>query len=138
VRGVIAAVETHDALINSDRLMELIRLTAHPAVQVLWDIHHPYRIAGEGIDFTVRQLGRHIAATHVKDSVLNADGEGFTYTLLGHGDVPLKAALHALKEMGYDGYLTLEWEKRWIPALENPEVAFPQYAQQMRAWLAEI
>lgn len=137
-RGVIAAVETHDALIRSDRLMELIRRTNHPAVQVLWDIHHPYRIAGESIVQTVEQLKGHIVATHLKDSVLNTEGEGYTYTLLGHGDVPLKAALHALKTMEYDGYLTLEWEKRWIPELDGPDIAFPQYAQQVRAWLAEI
>jgi len=137
-RGVIAAVETHDALIQSDRLMNLIRLADHPAVRVLWDIHHPYRIAGESIAYTVNQLGNHVAATHLKDSVLSAEGEGYTYTLLGHGDVPLQAALHALKEMGYDGYLTLEWEKRWIPAMERPEIAFPQYARQVREWLADI
>jgi len=137
-RGVIAAVETHDALIRSDRLMDLIRRANHPAVQVLWDIHHPYRIAGESIVQTVEQLKGHVVATHLKDSVLSAEGEGFTYTLLGHGDVPLKAALHALKTMGYDGFLTLEWEKRWIPELDGPDVAFPQYAQQVRAWLAEI
>lgn len=137
-RGVTAVVETHDALIQSDRLMDLIRLTGHQAVKVLWDIHHPYRVAAESIMQTVAQLEGHIAATHLKDSVLNADGEGFTYTLLGHGDVPLKAALHALKAMGYDGYLTLEWEKRWIPELDGPEVAFPQYAKQVRAWLAEV
>jgi len=137
-RGVTAVVETHDALIRSDLLMELIRLTNHPAVKVLWDIHHPYRIAGESIVQTLEQFNGHIAATHLKDSVLNADGESYTYTLLGHGDVPLKAALHALKDMGYDGYLTLEWEKRWIPELAGPETAFPQYARQVREWLDEF
>lgn len=137
-RGVIAVVETHDALIRSDRLMDLIRRANHPAVRVLWDIHHPYRIAGESIVQTVEQLDGHIAATHLKDSVLNTEGEGYMYVLLGHGDVPLKAALHALKDLGYDGYLALEWEKRWIPELDGPEVAFPQYAQQVRAWLAEM
>ena len=83
-------------------------------------------------------LGNHVAATHLKDSVQSDGDEGFTYVLLGYGDVPLKAALHALKQRGYDGYLTLEWEKRWIPELAGPEVAFPQYAQQVRAWLGEI
>ena len=37
---------------------------------------------------------------------------------------------------GYDGYAILEWEKRWIPTLQEPEIAFPQYVQKMREWLA--
>ena len=136
--GVIAAVETHDDFTRSELLMELIRLTRHPAVQVLWDIHHPYRLSGETIEHTMHYLDGHIADTHVKDSVLNADGEGYTYVPLGQGDVPLLEALRALKKAGYDGYLTLEWEKRWIPALQPPEIVFPQYAEQMREWLAII
>lgn len=137
-RGVITAVETHDAFVRSELLMELIQLADHPAVQVLWDIHHPYRLAGESLAHTLRYLDGHIVATHLKDSVQTADGEGYTYVPLGQGDVPLFEALHALKQRGYDGFLTLEWEKRWVPALDEPEVAFPQYARQMRDWLAKL
>jgi len=137
-RGVIAVLETHDAFIRTDQLMELVRATGHPAVQVLWDIHHPWRVAGESLDFSVTQLDGHIAATHVKDSLPTGDGDTYRYTLTGQGDVPLQAALHALKSRGYTGYLTLEWEKRWIPDLPPPEVAFPQYAAQMRTWLGEV
>jgi hypothetical protein len=36
---------------------------------------------------------------------------------------------------GYCGYAILEWEKRWIPDLPEPEIAFPQYVKQMRKWL---
>ena len=136
-RGVIAAVETHDAFVRSEQLMEMIRLARHPAVQVLWDIHNPYRSAGETIDHSMRYLNGHIASTHVKDSVQSDDGEG-TYVLLGRGDVPILEAMRALKKAGYDGYLTLEWERRWIPQLDPPEIAFPQYVTQMKEWLRQI
>jgi hypothetical protein len=36
---------------------------------------------------------------------------------------------------GYGGYAILEWEKRWIPTLAEPEIAFPQYVTKMREWL---
>lgn len=135
-RGVTAVVETHDAFVASDALSELIRLTDHPAVQVLWDIHHPYRMAGESVAQTMRALDGHVRYTHIKDSVLQADGEHYTYVLLGHGDVPIQEAIRALQADGYAGYLTLEWEKRWHPELDPPEITFAQYAEQMRAWLA--
>jgi hypothetical protein len=33
---------------------------------------------------------------------------------------------------GYDGYLTLEWEKKWQPEIAEPEVVFPAYARFLR------
>jgi sugar phosphate isomerase/epimerase len=137
-RGVKLAVETHDAFTRTELLMELIRRANHPAVGVLWDIHHPYRVAGESIAHSLHYLDGKIIHTHVKDSVLHEDGEGFTYVPIGHGDVPLLDALQALKTLNYAGFVTLEWEKRWHPVLEAPEVVFPQYAAQMKAWLAQL
>jgi sugar phosphate isomerase/epimerase len=137
-REVIALLETHDAFVSSGELMDLLRLTHHPAVQVLWDIHHPYRLAGETIAQTMRNLHGHIRSTHVKDSVLHEDGEQYTFVPVGQGDVPIPAALRVLHDTGYDGYLTFEWEQRWHPHLAAPEIVFPQYVRQMRAWLAEL
>jgi len=131
---VVATVETHDHFVRTDELMTLVHLTNHPAVQVLWDIHHPYRFAGETIDQSMRELDGHVRYTHVKDSVLNMDTDGYTYVPVGDGDVPLREAITALTAAGYDGYYTLEWEKRWIPALAGPETVLPQYVEQMQAW----
>ena len=43
--------------------------------------------------------------------------------------------LDLLAAGGYDGYAILESEKRWIPDVAEPEVAFPQYVRKMREWL---
>lgn len=137
-RGVTVVAETHDAFTRTEDLGGLVRRVSHPAVAALWDIHHPYRAAGESIAHSTRFLDGLVRYTHVKDSVFDPETEQHTYVLLGQGDVPLKEALHALKEMGYDGFLTLEWEKRWIPSLAAPEIAFPHYAETMRGWLAEL
>ena len=42
-----------------------------------------------------------------------------------------------LAEGGYKGYYCFEWEKKWHPEIEEPEVAFPHYARTMREYLAE-
>ena len=31
-------------------------------------------------------------------------------TIVGHGDVPVKSCINALKRVGYDGYISLEFE----------------------------
>jgi len=137
-RQVTLVVETHDALIHTALLAHLIHATNHPAVGVLWDIHHPYRLAGERLESTVQNLQGLVRYTHVKDSTPIANSTDFTYVALGMGDVPIDAAIRALQQDGYDGFLTLEWEKRWIPSLLAPEIAFEHYAEQMRDWLAEL
>ena len=57
--------------------------------------------------------------------------------LLGTGDVPVKEQVKVLVKAGYKGYYCLEWEKKWHPEIEEPEVAFPQYAKAMGEYLAE-
>lgn len=69
---------------------------------------------------------------------MGADGGGHELCLTSEGDVPLREILACLQAGGYDGCLTLEWEKMWVPALPEPEVAFSAYAAFMRRILAEI
>ncbi len=130
---VTLALETHDDWTDSAVFARLMALTNHPRVRVLWDLHHPYRTNGEKPEVTYANLAPYTVSTHVKDSRPNPDG-GHTYVLLGEGDVPLKKMLDMLVAGSYVGYAILEWEKRWIPELAEPEVVFPQYVRKMREW----
>jgi sugar phosphate isomerase/epimerase len=132
---VTLALETHDDWTDSATFARLMREANHPRVRVLWDLHHPFRTNGELPEVTYANLAPYTVSTHVKDSVPTADGH-HQYVLLGDGDVPVKRMLDLLVAGGYDGYAILEWEKRWIPALQEPEIAFPQYVAKMREWLA--
>jgi len=128
---VTLAVETHDDWVHSAPLADVISQVGLPNVRVLWDLHHPFRIAGERPEETYSRLGRWVVATHWKDSRPTGEGK-WTYTLPGEGDVPLVEMLALLRKGGYDGYLTLEWEKRWRPDLPEPEVAFPAWGKFLR------
>ncbi|MBC8102965.1 MAG: sugar phosphate isomerase/epimerase [Cytophagales bacterium] len=126
--GVKIVLETHDAFSTGAAVAELLTLAAHPAVFSLWDLHHPYR-QNEPFEETFRFLAPTLTHLHIKDS---RDG---AYTLLGDGDVPLFPMLDLLLTGGYAGPISLEWEKRWVPEIADPEVAFPQYAEKLRAYL---
>jgi sugar phosphate isomerase/epimerase len=128
---VTLAVETHDDWVRSSPLAEVISGVALPNVKVLWDLHHPFRMAGEKPEETYARIGRWVVATHLKDSRLVGQGK-WTYVLPGEGDVPLEQMVALLKAGGYDGYLTLEWEKRWCPEIADPEVALPAWAKYLR------
>jgi sugar phosphate isomerase/epimerase len=131
-RNIIVALETHDAWTSSEDVMELIQAVALPAVKVLWDAHHTYR-AGEAPARTLALLGDALAYVHLKDS-RSANGEPgvWNYCLPGEGGVPLREICALLKRGSYDGYLSLEWEKKWHPEIAEPEVALPQAAPYLR------
>ncbi len=54
-------------------------------------------------------LKDYIVHTHAKDGVMLPDG-GHSEKILGEGDVNFPAYLAALKDVGYDGFLTIERE----------------------------
>jgi sugar phosphate isomerase/epimerase len=132
--GVTIALETHDSWTDTKILAEVMEEVNHPNIRILWDLHHPYRFNDESIEFTYKNLRPYVKGVHIKDSRLKSNGE-YEYTLLGEGDVPIKEMLKMLHLGGYDGYYTLEWEKRWHPTIPEPEEAFPQYVEKMREWL---
>ena len=49
--------------------------------------------------------------------------------LPGTGQLDLKKLLSLILGTGYDRYLSFEWEKKWEPDLEEPEIAFPTLRQ---------
>ncbi len=39
---------------------------------------------------------------------------------------------------GCEGWISVEWEKRRHPEIEEPEVALPRHLPVLRAWLTEL
>ena len=64
------------------------------------------------------------------------DGRPDKGVLTGTGTVPVRDIVRVLKAGGYTGYYGFEWEKGWHPDIEEPEVAFPHFAERMREYLA--
>lgn len=132
--GITFVLETHDSFILAQDVLEVIEPVRCSGLGVLWDVLHPFRL-GKPMKKTVRSLGPYIRHIHIKDAKLHKEGK-HTLTLLGQGDVPLQEAVSLLKEIGYDGWLSLEWEKRWHRELPEPEVAFPQAIEFMHHLIA--
>jgi sugar phosphate isomerase/epimerase len=130
--GVTLILETHDALSTGAGVAEVLAPTSHPRVAALWDLHHPYR-HGETPAQTFDALAPFVRHIHVKDS---RPPEG--YCLLGEGDIPVFEMLQLLHADHYNGWLSLEWEKRWQPDLLDPAIAFPQYAAKLRDYLGQL
>jgi sugar phosphate isomerase/epimerase len=136
--GVAIALETHDAFSSSALVALVLHQINDPMVGALWDFLHPYRL-GETAQETAQRLKGHLLHAHVKDGQRPAEPQAeWKLTLLGAGDVPTVDMLAALHTAGYDGWLSVEWEKKWHPELAEPEVALPQHAAMLRSYLSEL
>ncbi len=135
--GVTVLIESHGDFTHSKDLLEILTRVDSPHFALLWDAHHSFVAGGEQPADTYAKLGKWIRHTHLKDSkATGPKPEDRRYVLLGTGEVPVKEQVRVLAGAGYKGYYCFEWEKKWHPEIEEPEVAFPQYAKVMGEYLA--
>ncbi len=133
LHNVTLLVETNGVYADTARLRKILELTASDSVAALWDIHHPFRVMNEEPEVTVQNLGAYIKYVHVKDSVIN--DRKIAYKMMGEGDLPIGEMINALRSINYEGYLSLEWVKRWSADLEDGGIVIPQYFQYMGEFL---
>lgn len=131
--GVTLLVETNGVYANTARLRDLLNRAESDNVAALWDIHHPYRFAGETPEETVQNLGAYIKYVHVKDSVM--ENGKVSYRLIGEGDLPIDDMVRTLNSINYEGYISLEWLKQYAPDLSDAGIVFPHFANYMAQYL---
>ncbi len=134
--GVTVILETHGDFPHSATVLEMIKKAKSPDVGVLWDTHHTWVAGKEGPAETFKVLGPYVRHVHLKDSV--PGGKEDHYVLTGTGKVPVKDIVGVLAKGHYRGIYGFEWEKAWIPELQEPEVAFPHFAKTMTGYLREF
>ena len=132
--GVTVLIESHGDFTSSRDLASILTRVNSPQFALLWDAHHTFAAGKEAPSATWAALNRWVRHTHLKDS--RPDGAERKYVLLGSGDVPVREQVKVLASAGYPGYYCFEWEKKWHPEIEEPEVAFPHYAKTMGEYLA--
>lgn len=133
-RGVRTLLETHDSFSSGKSVATVLNKVKSPYAGALWDTHHPYR-TGETAQETWELIRDRLYHVHIKDA--ERQGDGWKLVLLGAGEVPVREVVQTLKRNGYDGYYSVEWEKKWHPEIEEPEVALPQHIKVLREYLSE-
>lgn len=132
--GVVVLIESHGDFTSSKDLETILNGVGSDAFALLWDAHHTFVAGKEQPAETYARLARWIRHTHLKDS--KPEGADRRYVLTGTGEVPVQGQVKVLAGAGYRGYYCFEWEKKWHPEIEEPEVAFPHYAKTIGEYLA--
>ena len=130
-RGVVIAIENALSFRNAKEMWAIVDPLNHPSVGVCWDLFNAAAV-GEGPAYSVPTLNHKIVYAQVKDARLGALGA--TYCKIGEGDVKVRDFLRRLRGIGYEGYVTVEWEKAWLAALAEPEEILPHALGKLREW----
>jgi sugar phosphate isomerase/epimerase len=133
--GVQIAIETHDDWCKGENIRRVLDGVDSPAVGICWDISNAS--FSEPLEETFQYIRGRILHVHFKDAARAEDGKIHSQ-LPGTGEVDMRKGLTLLHEGGYDGFLSFEWEKKWEPDLEEPEVAFPHYLAYVAAMMNQV
>ena len=123
--GVFVLLEVHGEINTTRRIEKIVAACGDfPRFCLLWDVCHTRKTCNPK-DFYER-FAPYIRHVHFKDI------RGDLHVLPGEGELPLKEIAEMMLSGGYDGYFSLEWEKKWHPELPPMEKALQKYTEILR------
>ncbi len=125
-KGVTLLIKTSGVFADTALLRSTMDAFAYDELAVLWDVHHPYRDKGESPATSINNLGSYVKHVHMRDS-----GDDGRYCLVGEGTFPIGEVIDALSSIDYDGFVSLEWKRQWMPDFTDRDVIFPHYVNYM-------
>jgi len=123
-KGIRTMVENHGLFCqDSDRVEMLVNKVANENFGLLVDVGN-FLCVDENPATAVGRCAPYAFNVHIKDFIFKSGVDDFPRdvflqtrsgnfirgTVIGHGVVPIKQCVSILKRIGYDGYLTLEFE----------------------------
>jgi len=126
--GVEVWLETHGDFCCASEVLAVLADAAD--TRLVWDPVSAFVRCGERPLENGPALKNAIRHIHIKD-VRRIDGE-WKPVLTGSGESPLLEILELADSIDYAGFLSFEWEKKWHPEIEAPEIAIPHFANWFR------
>ncbi|MCL6518542.1 MAG: sugar phosphate isomerase/epimerase [Armatimonadetes bacterium] len=121
VHGVVLAIENHGFLVGkSEQIEGVIKTVSSPILRANVDTGN-FLLVNQYPADAIRRLAPWIVSVHLKDykevpigyqgnACIAADGRKYMGTVLGEGDADIQECLKVLRETGYKGYLSIEYE----------------------------
>lgn len=146
-KGIKTMIENHGFFCqDSDRVEKLVNTVADENFGLLVDMGN-FLCADEEPAIAVGRVAPYAFYAHAKDFYIKScmqpnPGNGFFQSrngnylrgaIIGHGDVPIKHCLTALKNAGFDGYIAIEFE-----GMEDNITALKIGLENLRRYISEI
>jgi len=136
VRGVQVLFENVGAFPSARDWWWCLDVVRHPMVGLLWNAMSAASIAQEKPAVSIPMLNSRIRVAKVTDFKLQ--GNRFEFVPLGQGQLDLPAVIHRLMGIGYQGYISVEWDRLNNPRLAAAEEVLPEARKQLTALLEEV
>lgn len=129
--GVTIAIENALSFRTAKEMWLIVDRLNHPSIGVCWDLFTAAMV-GEAPAYSVPTLNSKIVYAQVKDATFGPLGA--TLCKIGEGKVEVRNFIRRMRGVGYEGFVTVEWEKAWLPNLAEPEVILPDAITKLRDW----
>ena len=154
--GVYLAVENHfnTMAVSAADTARLVKEVDHPHVGILYDQANLVFTHNEPTEEALALQRGLVVYVHVKDLVfinrdipfraiavakVDSSERAVRSRVVGQGEIDWFSILRGLKEQGYDGWLSLEYERRWHPQdLPPAEIGMRESARYVRDLLAKL
>jgi sugar phosphate isomerase/epimerase len=141
--GLRVGVENHQGTlaISARATLDLVEAAGSPHVGIVYDQANLDGLGAEGWEEALPMQYDHIVHVHVKDFDRAGSGPagGRRARIVGEGIVAWPAILASLAARGYDGFLSLEYERKWHPDQLPPAAeGLPRCASFVRQCLAGV
>jgi|SRR6185312_15044740 len=123
--GVEVWLETHGNFAAVSDVNEVLAQLEGGNKGIIWDPANAWEQSGES-PLISSQMAPYVRHLHLKDLKRDAQGASH-YVATGEGDFPFETMFASLAQIGFDGFVSFEWENFWHPELAPPEVALPHF-----------
>ncbi|MEX2215601.1 MAG: sugar phosphate isomerase/epimerase family protein [Phycisphaeraceae bacterium] len=135
--GVEILFENAGSFCTAKEWWWLLNMINHPMVGMLWNIANaagadPFERGG---GMAVTMLNSKIRMFKIKDTKF---GEGTGFVPLGEGDCDIPLLMKKLRGIGFEGTVSVEWDRVWLPALAPAEEYLPDALERLKKWMAGI
>ncbi|MDX1683570.1 MAG: sugar phosphate isomerase/epimerase family protein, partial [Phycisphaeraceae bacterium] len=124
-RGVRLLFENAGSFAAAKPWWWLMEMLDHPMAGILWNAANAAAAdeADRGGAVSITALNSRIAMAKLKDTRV---GEGVGFLPLGDGNVGVEKAVRRLLGIGFTGWISLEWDRVWLPSLAPAEEYLPE------------
>lgn len=137
--GVEVWLESHGDFARAEDTLSVLEDVGPGRLGVVWDPANAFEV-GESPGEGLAALGDRVRHVHLKDVAHQPRGSESAWVprLPGHGEFSPERVLALLRARRYDRWVSFEWEKRWHPTLEEPEIALPHFVRWATAALRAL
>jgi len=126
-QGIEVYLEVHGDFNTVEVLQELIeQMESLDSFGLIWDVGHTHKMYGKNWSEFYQAMKPYICHVHIKD-LLDQN-----LVLPGNGEIEITEIMKTLLEDGYEGWFSLEWERKWFPELPTLDDALKKFNELIR------